>query len=648
MNPTRFAILPIAIALGLVASAQSSDVDATAKPARSAAAAGAPQSNTTSVAATAGQSAEIDLSAQRRDVWLQNTGSAKALTFGWNNGPFVTGTGNGFGGGDTSTLQTGFTTLGYGAQGGTINNRLADDFVVGAGQIVTLDTLVWRAYQTGAATTGTMTGINARLWETAPLTGNLPDQTGPANSMISQVWSGVYRVTSTTLTTNNRAIIDITSDMSWANPLQAGTHWADASMTGSLASGPFCPPTTPAGGSDNSRQFIGSTSTWGAVVDGLSLLPQDFPFVLSGSSFSNAGCTYSNGPFVTGTGNGFGGGDTSTLQTGFTTLGYGAQGGTINNRLADDFAVPSGDTWALQTLVWRAYQTGATTAGTMTGINARLWNSAPLTGNLPDQTGPANSMLSQVWSGVYRVTSTTLTTNNRAIIDITSDMSWATPLAAGTYWADASMTGSLASGPFCPPTTPAGGADNARQFIGSTSTWGAVVDGLSLLPQDFPFELTALCSQNTAEIYCTAKMASCGSTPTIGGPSGITDQGTSGPGSYDVTCGLVDPGSFGIMIYSTDGKLIPPAASIYGTLCLGGTVFRVNPPSTGAVGGPCAATYTFDFGSYLATQTQNPALMPAGLASSGGETVDMQVWYRDILSPGGANLSNAMRFIVLP
>ncbi len=647
MNLSRaIAILPIAVALGLVASAQNADIDAKATKHRSNPA--QPAATTVqSSAVSAAQGAEVDTSALHKEVWLQNTGSTKALSYSWNNGPFITGVGNGFGGGNTSAIQTGFGTFGYGAQGGTINNRLADDFVVNAGQIVTLNTLVFRAYQTGAATTGTMTGINANIWNTMPATAGTPDQTGPANSMISQVWSGVYRVTSTTLTANNRPIIDITSDMSWANPLAAGTHWADASMTGSLASGPFCPPTTPAAGTDNALQFIGSTATWGAVIDGLALLPQDFPFTLSGSSFSNAPCSVNNGPFITGVGNGFGGGNTSAIQTGFGTFGYGAQGGTINNRLADDFAVPSGDTWALQTLVFRAYQTGAATTGTMTGINANIWNTMPLTAGSASQSGPANSMLSQVWGGVYRVTSTTLTANNRPIIDITSDMSWATPLGAGTYWADASMTGSLASGPFCPPTTPAAGTDNARQFIGSTATWGAVIDGLALLPQDFPFQVTAICSQSTPEIYCTAKMTSCGSTPTIGGPSGITNQSTSGAGTYDVTCGLVDPGTFGIIIYSTDGQTVPPAATVYGTLCIGNT-FRVNPPSTGAVGGPCAATYTFDFGTYLATQVANPALSPAGLAASGGATVDMQVWYRDPPNPGTANLSNAMRFVVLP
>jgi hypothetical protein len=37
-----------------------------------------------------------------------------------------------------------------------------------------------------------------------------------------------------------------------------------------------------------------------------------------------------------------------------------------------------------------------------------------------------------------------------------------------------------------------------------------------------------------------------------------------------------------------------------------------------------------------------------GLAVSGGEIVDAQVWYRDPTSPGTANLTKAIRFLVVP
>jgi hypothetical protein len=650
MNLSRaIAILPVAVALGLAAHAQSADTDpkATASRIASAPVATPVQSNSAPAATSSGQAAEIDLSAKPSGVVLNNGGSTKALSYSWNNGPFVTGTGNGAGGADTSAIQTGFGTFGYGQQGGTINNRLADDFEVPAGQTVALNDMLWRTYQTGSTTAGSITGINVNIWNSAPLTGGTPDESGPANSFVAQAWTGVYRVTSTTLTNATRPIINVTTDMSWVDPLPAGTFWVDATLTGTLASGPWGPPTTPNDpGTDNGRQFIGSTATWAAVIDATSTQPQDFPFLLSGAAYTS-GCSWENGPYITGIGNGAGGANTSAIQTGFGTFGYGQQGGTINNRLADDFVVPSGDAWTLQELLWKTYQTGSTTVGTITGLNSNLWNSAPLTGGTPDQTGPANTLLSQVWTGVYRVTSTTLTNATRPIIDVTADMSWASVLTPGTFWVDVSLTGSLASGPWGPPTTPNDpGTDNGRQFIGSTATWAAVIDATSTQPQDFLFGLTAACAGETPEYYCASKTTSCGSVPAIFGPDGLISQAAQGAGTFDVTLGLVEPGTFGIIIYSTDGKSVPPVVSAYGTLCIGNT-FRVNPPSTG-VGGPCAATYTFDFGTYLATQSANPALTPAGLAVSGGAVVDMQVWYRDPPNVGGANLSNAMRFVVLP
>lgn len=859
MNLSRgIAILPIAVALGLTASAQTADVDSSAKPTR--VRQGAPvvvQPSTDAVeiatnvfagnvqapvqsapavgVVSAGQASEVDPFGAPSDP-VPGNGSTKAIGYSWNNGPFVTGFGDGFGGANTSAIETGFNTFGYGMQGGTINNRIADDFVVGAGKTVTLDTIVWRTYQTGGTTAGSITGLNANIWNTTPLTGNLPDQTGPNNSFVSQVWSGAYRVTSTTLLTNNRPIIDVTGDLSWVDPLNTGSYWADVTLTGSLASGPWGNPTVPAQPTDNAQQFIGSTATWGPIIDAVAQLPQDMPFALSGKAFSSSycysngqfingfgngfngadtsiltngtifgygaqggtinnrvaddfpvgvgqvlapqslvfrfyqtggttagsmtginvnlwntdpvlggaasqvgpanafmsqvwsgayrvtsttllsnnrpiidvtgdlswanplvsgthwvdvtatgslasgpwaiptvpetfgngrqsvagglfaaivddfpfdvcgllfgdGCAYNNGGFVTGIGNGAGGANTSVITNG-TLFGYGTQGGTINNRIADDFTVPAGDTWGLQNLSWKLYQTGAPTTGTITGLNVNLWNADPALGGAASQTGPANAYLSQVWTGCYRVTSTNLLDPGRAIIDVSGDMSWATPVVAGQYWVDVTATGSLASGPWSPPTVPET-FGNGRQSV-SGGTFAAVVD-------DFPFALTTLCTSEGPEIYCTAKTHSCGSVPTIGGPAGITSQATSGAGTFDVTCGPVNPGSFGIMIYSTDGKLQPPLTTNYGLLCIGNT-FRVNPPSTGAVGGPCAATYTFDFGTYLATQSQNPALTPAGLALSGGAIVDMQVWYRDngFPPPGNANFSNAMRFIVLP
>jgi len=560
------------------------------------------------------------------DFPFELKGSAVSSSVCYNNGPFINGFGNGFGGANTSVLTNG-TILGYGNQQ-TANNRIADDFPVAAGQALAAEHLVWRAYQTGAPTTGTITGLSIKLWNTNPSLGGSAAQVGPTNSFVSQVWSGAYRVTETTLLTNNRAIIDVTGDMSWSSVLSTGTHWVDVAMTGSLASGPWAPPVVPET-LGNGLQSVGG----GAFTN----IGDDFPFDICGKILG-AGCGWDTGPFVNGFGNGFGGANTSAIVNG-GLFGYGTQGGTINNRIADDFTVPTGDTWGLGNLSWKLYQTGAPTTGTITGLNVRLWNSDPLLGGAAAQTGPANVLLSQVWTGCYRVSPATLLDTSRAIMDVSGDMTWAAALGAGKYWVDVSATGALASGPWSPPTVPET-FGNGRQSIGG-GAFLAIVD-------DFPFSLETLCLSTGPEIYCTSKKSSCGSTPTIGAPAGMTSQAASGPGTFDVTCGPVPPGKYGLVFYTTNGKRPLPVNISYGWLCIADGTFRVLPPSTGAVGGPCAATYTFDFGNYLATQVGNAALTPAGLAASGGAVVDMQVWYRDPPNPGTANLSNAMRFIVLP
>ena len=586
------------------------------------------------------------LSGLPNDFPFDLTGSRFADGYCYNNGPFITGIGDGFNGADTSEIEAGFGTFGFGTQGGTINNRIADDFPVPAGNSMAPTALVWRFYQTGGTTAGTLTGINVNIWDDDPLNLGVAAQNGPANSFVSQVWSGAYRVTSTNLLTNNRPIIDVTADMTWANPLGTGSYWVDVSGEGSLTSGPWSPPTNPSTPTDNARQFLGSSATWVAILDGLSGLPNDFPFDICGD-LSYAGCGWDNGPYITQFGVGAGGADISEVETGFSTLGYGSQGGTINNRIADDFTVPTGDVWLLNGLEWKTYQTNGGTAGTITGMNVNLWDTDPLLGGTASNVGPANSFSSQVWTGVYRVSQSSPTSSSRAILAATADMSWAGPAFGGTYWVDVSLEGSASSGPWSPPTVPQQPTDNGLQYIGSTATWGPALDSLAGLQQDFPFVLDAGCD-NGPVIYCTSKVTSCSTTPTIGTASGITSQSASGTGTFDVTCGPVPTGNFGLLIYSTAGQQ-PPLVNSFGTICVNMAVGfnRITPPTYSA-GPACDASYTFDFGDFLATQTVDPNLSPATLALTGGQVVDMQCWYRDPPNPASANISNAMRFIVLP
>jgi hypothetical protein len=95
------------------------------------------------------------------------------------------------------------------------------------------------------------------------------------------------------------------------------------------------------------------------------------------------------------------------------------------------------------------------------------------------------------------------------------------------------------------------------------------------------------------------------------------------------------------VLYTTRGPNASPFANSYGWMCLDTTSLRRVPQVAFPAGTGCAAAYRFDLGGWLATQTGDPDLTP-------GARVDMQVWYRDPQSAGGANLSNAMAFTLAP
>jgi len=140
-------------------------------------------------------------------------------------------------------------------------------------------------------------------------------------------------------------------------------------------------------------------------------------------------------------------------------------------------------------------------------------------------------------------------------------------------------------------------------------------------------------------VYCTAKPDSLGCAPSLswsGTPSASAGSG------FDVTYGPVPGNSFGLYIFSLSGPANPPTQGPFGFLCLPATsIQRTFSNFSGGTFGSCDGAYTIDFNQYI----QDPGA-PAALGA--GSTVDMQVWYRDPANPGGANLSNAISFLVCP
>jgi len=170
-----------------------------------------------------------------------------------------------------------------------------------------------------------------------------------------------------------------------------------------------------------------------------------------------------------------------------SALGFGHAVST-GFRVADDFSVPVGG-WTIDDIVFFAYQTGSTTASTITAINFRIWDGVPGVGNVVFGDTATNRLLSSSWSNIYRVLDTALTNNQRPVMSVTADAG--VFLAAGTYWLDWQVGGSLSSGPWAPPISILGQATtgNGLQFNPTAGTWGNLLDTSTGTIQGLPFQL---------------------------------------------------------------------------------------------------------------------------------------------------------------
>lgn len=203
---------------------------------------------------------------------------------------------------------------------------------------------------------------------------------------------------------------------------------------------------------------------------------------------ATAATLYDNGPMVNSPGTGAGGADESMLQGPINSYGMNMINGTY--RMADDFSV-SGGVWNVSSLEFYGYQTGSPTTSTFTGAYVRIFQGTPggtVTTVWGDNT--TNRLSSTSFTNIYRVSATGNT--QRPIMKIVVNTAGLT-LQPGSYWIEFSATGSLASGPWCPPitinNTPTTG--NALIYVESTGTYENYEVGASApyYQQGVPFKL---------------------------------------------------------------------------------------------------------------------------------------------------------------
>jgi hypothetical protein len=352
---------------------------------------------------------------------------------------------------------------------------------------------------------------------------------------------------------------------------------------------------------------------------------------------------HDNGPYITGIGNGAGGANTSAIETGYNTFGYSVSL-ALPARIADDFTVPASKTWTLSKLRWLTYQTGSTTTSTINDVKVQIWSGAAgpfggatlLAGDLT-----TNRLTSSAWTGVYRVTQTTLTDINRPIMECQVDMSWAPALPAGTYWVDISIGGTLSSGPWANPTVPFDSTDNGQQFF--LGVWQNVMDGVALTPQDFPYKLEGTESSPT-HAYCTAKVNSLGCLPAIGAVG--TPSATAGSG-FTVIGRHVINNKGGLLAYGVNGQASSPFQG--GTLCVNSPISVTGKLNSGGNPGTndCSGSYSIDMNAF-AVSAGPPA--PLAALTVPGTVVDCQFFGRDrgFPAPNNTTLSDGLEYTVQP
>jgi hypothetical protein len=144
----------------------------------------------------------------------------------------------------------------------------------------------------------------------------------------------------------------------------------------------------------------------------------------------------------------------------------------------DDFTIPAGSDWQIESFEFFGYQTSAGNVSTLTGAFVTIWDGDPMNGGSPiwgDQV--TNLFASTEWTGMYRVSQTGSCNTDRAIHKVVA----ATPgltLSPGTYWVEFSTTGTAASGPWVPLVSEVGVAPDGNGLQNNTSgVWSQYLSG---------------------------------------------------------------------------------------------------------------------------------------------------------------------------
>jgi hypothetical protein len=199
---------------------------------------------------------------------------------------------------------------------------------------------------------------------------------------------------------------------------------------------------------------------------------------------------YSNGPWWNSVGTGAGGADESLLEAPMNSYGFGAQH-PLGYIMADDFTIPVGQTWTIESITCFTYQTNSGPTPTINGLFLALYDDGPTSSpSLIWGSLSTNVFSSAAFSNVYRVNALGGGTA-RPIMAVTADLATSVVLGEGQYWLHMNYTGTASSGPWQPPIVILGQqtTGNAYQY---TTAWALALDSGTGTPQGIPFVLSGL------------------------------------------------------------------------------------------------------------------------------------------------------------
>lgn len=170
---------------------------------------------------------------------------------------------------------------------------------------------------------------------------------------------------------------------------------------------------------------------------------------------------------------------------------YGASGhltATANFRLADDFVVPAGESWAISSVEVFAYQTGSTSFP-VDQLTLQIWNGSPVTPGTVVFGNTTTNILNVAGSTdsfMYRIAAT-LEGTTRRIWKMRANVSQ--NLLPGTYYLDYQAHATNGNTVFFPPVTNLGSVTpaGANALQANAGVWAPLMDTGSGTVQALPF-----------------------------------------------------------------------------------------------------------------------------------------------------------------